>query len=303
MLRKLACALVLVGCAHAEVLDAKASYPEGALWRDGKIFYTEMGADQVSYIDGGEKRVFWRERNCGPTSLAPWGDKLLVLCHRGAELVALGADGVARRWDSDDDAIPLQDPNDSSSDGRGGVYISDPGVFSMEARTSGAIVYLAPDGALRRVADRLRYPNGVFVDRAQNALYVDEHLARRVWRFPILEDGRLGPGEVFADLNVLTRRVGDYPEAGPDGLERGPDGDLYVCLYGEGRIIRLSPEGRLLGSIPVATPYLTNIAFGPDGAAYVTGAFENIAPPLRGQVERLTPERLTSNRARERVEK
>jgi gluconolactonase len=291
-------ALALFGVAHAEVIDANADYPEGALWRDGKLHYTEMGADRVALIADGQKQIVWRERGCGPTSLAPWSSGLLVLCHRAAGLVALNASGaVARRWREDDAGVPLQNPNDSSADDSGGAYLSDPGVFSVDARVSGAILHLSAEGRLRRVAQNLRYPNGVFFDRAARALFVSEHLNRRILRFAVERDGSLGARTVFADFNVLTRRVGDYAEAGPDGLERGPDGDLYVCLYGEGRIVRLTPEGRLAKSIPVATPYLTNIAFGPDGEAYVTGAFENIAPPLRGQVERLPLARLQNGGA------
>lgn len=291
----LAAALCFVGAAHAEVIDANALYPEGALWRDGALFYTEMGADHVATVSGGRKAIHWKEEGCGPTSLAPYGDGLLVLCHRTAELVALDAHAtVKRRWARDGAGVRLQNPNDSSADGRGGVYLSDPGLFSIDAPVTGAVLHLAPDGTLRRVAHNLRYPNGVFVDRAENALYVDEHLTRRVLRYAILPDGGLGPMQVFADLNRLTRRTGSYQEAGPDGLERGPDGDLYVCLYGEGRILRLSKDGRLVASIPVATPYLTNIAFGPDGSAYVTGAFENVRPPMRGQVARLPPAALTA---------
>jgi gluconolactonase len=291
-------ALALFGVAHAEVIDVDADYPEGALWRHGKLHYTEMGADRVALIADGKKQTVWRERGCGPTSLAPWGAGLLVLCHRAAGLVALNASGaVARRWREDDAGAPLQNPNDSSADDKGGVYFSDPGVFSVDARVSGAILYLAADGKLRRVAQNLRYPNGVFFDGAARALFVSEHLNRRILRYAVEGNGTLGVKTVFADLNALTRRIGDYPEAGPDGLERGPDGDLYVCLYGEGRIVRLAPDGRLVRSIPVATPYLTNIAFAPDGAAYVTGAFENMAPPLRGQVERLTSARLQNGGA------
>ena len=297
----LVAALCLFGAAHAEVVDPAASYPEGALWRDGAIFYTEMGADQVSTVSGGAKHVYWREQNCGPTSLAPYGDGgLLVLCHIGEQIVALDANAhVTRRWRSDDSDVPLQDPNDSSADGKGGVYISDPGDFSIYSRTSGAVLYLSATGALNRVAQNLRYPNGVFVDLGEQALYVDEHLNRRILRYPIQPDGTLGAMTVFADLNVLTRRVGSYAEAGPDGLERGPNGDLYVCLYGEGRIVRLSRDGRLVASIPVATPYLTNIAFAPDGSAYVTGAFENIKPPLRGRVARIPADRLGGARPHE----
>jgi len=284
-------ALALLGVAHAEIIDANADYPEGPLWREGKLYYAEMGADRVASFSDGRKAIVWRERGCGPTSLAPWGDGLLVLCHRAPGLVALNATGaVARRWRDDTNGTPLQNPNDSSADGKGGVYITDPGVFSASARVTGAVLYLSREGSLRRVAQHLRYPNGVYVDG--DTLYVSEHLHRRVLRYAIEADGSLGPKQIFADLNSLTRPVGDYPEAGPDGLERGPDGDLYVCLYGEGRVVRLGPDGRLVKSIPVATPYLTNIAFGPDGSAFVTGAFENLAPPLRGQVERVAPARL-----------
>jgi len=297
MMRASVCAafaLALAGTAHAvEIVDPSASYPEGAYWRDGRAYYTEMGADQVSTADAKGKQVYWRARGCGPTSIATYGPGLLVLCHPGGALVALDADGRSiRQWNRTDGGQPLQDPNDSSPDGRGGVYVSDPGVFSMSAPVTGAILHLTADGALKRVADGLRYPNGVFVDQRQNALYVDEHLKRRILKFPILPDGSLGDFTVFADLNRLTHRVGDYAEAGPDGLERGPDGDLYVCLYGEGRILRLSPQGRIVASIPVPTPYVTNIAFAPDGSAYVTGSFENLAPPFPGQVMRLSPAQL-----------
>ena len=284
------------GAARAEVIDAQASYPEGAIWRDGKIFYTEMGADQVSYFEGADKRIHWRERGCGPTSIAPYGAGIVVLCHPTAELVALdGAGRTVRRWSRLDAGGLLQDPNDSSADGRGGVYISDPGAFSMDARVSGEVLYLSSRGALRRVAQGLRYPNGVFVDRRENALYVNEHLNRRVLRFQIQADGALGPMSVFADLNKLTRRVGTYREAGPDGIERGPDGDFYVCLYGEGRILRLDASGALVRSIAVPTPFVTSIAFSPDGTAYVTGTFENMAPPYPGAVVKLAPDALRAS--------
>jgi gluconolactonase len=289
--------LLLCGVARAEVVDPRASYPEGPLWQDGKLYVAEMGADAVFIHENGAKRAFWRERGCGPTSVAPYGDGLLVLCHIGRAVVAVSDAGVeVQRWRVDDNGVRLRNPNDSFADGRGGVYFSDPGVFSADSRPQGAVLYLGADGSLRRVAESLHYPNGVFVDQNEQTLYVDEHLRRRVLRYPILEGGELGPSHVFADIDALTRRVGSYREAGPDGLERGPGGDLYVCLYGEGRVLRLSPQGRLIASIPVATPYLTNIAFGPDGAAYLTGSFDNLAPPFPGQVMRLAPAELARRR-------
>lgn len=298
MIRASIVALVaLMGCAHAQVIDSAAKYPEGPLWQGDKLYIAEMGVDTVFVHQQGRKSVFWKSDGCGPTSVAPYGDGLLVLCHIGRAVVAVNAAGVElRRWRATDAGMRLRDPNDSYADGRGGVYFSDPGLFSIATRPHGAVMHLGADGALRRVAENLHYPNGVFVDGREKALYVDEHMRRRVLRYPILEDGSLGAQEVFADINALTRKVGDYAEAGPDGIERGPDGDLYVCLYGEGRVLRLSPQGALVASIALPTPYLTNIAFGPDGAAYLTGSYDNDTPPFPGAVMRLPASALAPRR-------
>jgi sugar lactone lactonase YvrE len=71
--------------------------------------------------------------------------------------------------------------------------------------------------------------------------------------------------------------------SGPDGLEFGPDGALYVAIYGEGRLLRLSPRGELLGVVDVPPRFVTNIAFGAHGVA-ITGTFDNEAPPYVGEV-------------------
>jgi gluconolactonase len=285
--------LAIFGVARADVFDARAKYPEGPLWHQGKLYIAEMGADAVYVHERGRKQIYWRDTGCGPTSIAPYGDGLLVLCHIGRAVVALDARGrEVRRWRADDQGVRLRDPNDSFADGRGGVYFSDPGVFSKDTRPHGAVLYLGVDGSLRRVAENLHYPNGVFVDRRENALYVDEHMQRRTLRYAIGENGDISDRKVFADIDVLTPQNGTYREAGPDGLERGPNGDLYVCLYGEGRILRLSPTGALVAVITVSTPYVTNIAFAPDGSAYVTGSQDNITPPFPGQVLHLSPAQL-----------
>ncbi len=288
------CALLLGACATtADAQSIRASYPEGPLWHDGALYYAEMGADRVSVVRDGRRTDYFRREGCGPTALAPYGDGFLVLCHIEGAVVAIDANANVRfARDSDDEGHAFRDPNDCYADGNGGVYFSDPGLFSRETRPHGALVHIDAAGHIRRVATDLWYPNGVFVDHARRTLYLSETFRHRVLRYPLQDDGALGPMEVFFNVESApadTRYRPAYREAGPDGLEIGPDGALYVAIYGEGRFLRIGRDGRYLGEVRARTRYLTNIAFAPGGGAYITGAFENEVPPFPGEVRRIEP--------------
>lgn len=265
-----------------------ASYPEGPLWRGTKLYYAEMGADRISVWEHGQTHPFFTLAGCGPTAIAPYGPGFLVLCHIGAFIVAIEADGQElRRWTEDDAGVALRDPNDGYEDGVGGVYFSDPGLFSRETRPQGRVMHLTASGALTSVVSPLWYPNGVYTDIPHHKLYVDEHMAGRVLKYDIAADGSLHNQTTFVDINAVHRpaRYGTpYPETGPDGLEMGPDGDMFVSIYGEGRILRFSPQGAYVGMIELPTRYSTNIAFNDAGDAATTGSFINDEPPFPGEV-------------------
>lgn len=266
-------------------IDEAARYPEGPLWRGRDLLVAELGADAVFRHHDGRKTPFVSAKGCGPTSIATYGEGYLVLCHLAGEVLAVSSDGeVRRRWSADAEGERLTNPNDSTADDQGGVYFSDPGRFSAKAPAEGALRYLDASGALHTLASGLFYPNGVYFDHSARALYVSEHLARKIWVYPVVAPGRLGPRRLFADIERLTPRRGAYPEAGPDGLEKAPDGSLVVALYGEGRLIRLSPQGALLEEIFTPFPFVTNLAFAPDGAMAVVGAHRNAEPPFWGAV-------------------
>lgn len=262
-----------------------ALYPEGPLWQGEQLYFAEMRADRITIAEPSGTRTFFEQEGCGPTAIAPYGGGFLVLCHLAARVVAVDAEGrEIRRWERDESGRPLMDPNDASADGAGGVFFSDPGRFSRNTRPHGWVMHLSAGGVLRRVAGPLWYPNGVHV--ARDALYVSEHLRGRVLRYDIEATGRLGSAQTFVDLAKPPRPAryrSAYPLAGPDGLEIGPDGNLYVAMYGEGRLLRFSPRGELLGTTEVPARFLTNVAFGAPGVA-VTGAFDNQTPESPGEV-------------------
>jgi gluconolactonase len=287
-------AALLAACASAASAQAyRASYPEGPLWHEDALYYAEMGADRVTVVRAGRRADFFRRAGCGPTAIAPYGEGFLVLCHIEGAVVAIDASAsVLFVRDRDDAGNVFRDPNDASADGRGGVYFSDPGLFSRQTRPHGALVHIDAAGHIRRLAADLWYPNGVFVDQARRELYLAETFRRRVLRYRLNDDGSLGPESTFFDIAAApaeTRFHAPYAEAGPDGLELGPDGALYVAIYGEGRLLRIDREGRYLGALIARPRYVTNIAFDPDGGAFVTGAFANEVPPFPGEVRRMRP--------------
>ena len=188
------------------VIDGAASYPEGPLWRAGRLYYAEMGKDRISVWDGQESLSFYSEPGCGPTSIAPYDGGFLVLCHLAGKLVTIDQRGQRKSEVTHDrTGAPFVNPNDSHADARGGVYFSASGHFANWAPNEGAVYYLDPAGLLRRVASGLRYSNGVLVDGAQ--LLVSEHLARRVIAYGIGDDGSLGPAQVYLDLTALSDRL------------------------------------------------------------------------------------------------
>jgi gluconolactonase len=272
-------------------IDPDAHYPEGPLWRGDKLLYVEYSASNIKSWDGQRSAVYWHKDGCGANSLIPFNGGLLVACYDDNSLVELdAAGGEARTFRLDSAGKPFIGPNDFASDGRGGVYFSASGIYDIKAPITGTVLHMTADGkTITEVANTIHYSNGLTLARDQQHLLVAEMLAGRILSFPIAADGKLGTRTVWArlaDLAPPTPNQDAYN--GPDGLKLGPDGNYYVAQNGSGRVLVVSEERKLVRIIEVPTPYVTNMAFGPDGAdtVFVTGAFEQWKPPYPGAVYR-----------------
>jgi sugar lactone lactonase YvrE len=277
--------------AQLVTIDPHASYPEGPLWRDRALLYVEYAASNIKRWDGKRAAVWWHKDHCGANSLIPFRGHLLVACYDANALVELDAKGhEVRTLRTDGKGKGFVGPNDFASDGRGGVYFSASGVYDINAPITGAVMHIGPDGTLTEVADTIDYSNGLTLAADRKHLLVAEMLAGRILSFPIDADGTLGLRTVWARLQDLAPPT-PHEDAynGPDGLKLGPEGNYYIAQNGSGRVLVVSPQRKLVRIINVPTPYVTNIAFGPEGSVFITGAFDQWKPPFPGAVYRWKP--------------
>ena len=288
----LAClAAVPARAAQVVTIDPQARYPEGPLWRDGKLFYVEYAQSNIKSWDGRRSTVYWHKDGCGANALIPFSEHLLVACYDDNSLVELDAGGrQVRAIREDSSGKPFIGPNDFAADGHGGVYFSASGVYDIKAPITGTVLHLTADGkTITEVANIIHYSNGLTLARDQQHLLVAEMLAGRILSFPIGADGKLGPRTVWARLEDLAPPTPNQDAYnGPDGLKLGPDGCYYIAQNGSGRVLVVNEDKKLVRMIEVPTPYVTNMAFGPNGAdtVFVTGAFDQWKPPFPGAVYR-----------------
>lgn len=267
-------------------IDPHARYPEGPLWRGKALLYVEYAASNIKRWDGKHAAVWWHKDHCGANALIPFQGHLLVACYDANALVELDADGhEVRTLRVDSKGKGFVGPNDFASDGRGGIYFSASGVYDVRAPITGAVLHIGPDRSITEVADTIDYSNGLTLAADRKHLLVAEMLAARILSFPIDADGNLGLRTVWArlqDLAPATPREDAYN--GPDGVKLGPDGNYYIAQNGSGRVLVVSEKRKLVRIISVPTPYVTNIAFGPGGSVFITGAFDQWKPPFPGAV-------------------
>jgi gluconolactonase len=274
-------------------IDPNARYPEGPLWHEGRLFYVEYAASNVKTWDGKRVAVYWHKDGCGANSLIPFNGHLLVACYDDNSLVELDAKGKeVRAIRADSAGKPFIGPNDFVADGHGGIYFSASGVYDIKAPVTGTVLHLSADGRkITEIAALIHYSNGLTLAKDQRHLLVAEMLAGRILSFPIEADGSLGPRTVWARLQDLAAPTpGEDAYNGPDGVKLGPDGCYYIAQNGSGRVLVVDEDKKLVRTIDVPTPYVTNLAFGPDGAdtVFVTGAFEQWKEPYPGAVYRWT---------------
>lgn len=276
------------------IVNTSSNYPDGPVWKDRALYYTEYADDRVICRDGRGNTEFWKESGCGPRSLALFNGTLVVACRDSGSLVTLDASGsVVSRISYDINGEPLGMPVDMVPDAAGGLYF-----ISIDHRRHGkngtaSIYYLDSTHTAARTGISVRSAGGITLIDGGSGLLVSEMIENRVVRYSVEGPGRLSWSGVFVRLmDVTASPHGMDLSAGPDALAVDSGGTVFICHSGASRILLLSRNGALQQVIKTSLPYVTGISFGRlDNVVYVTAASRISDPPFNGAVFEFTRKR------------
>jgi gluconolactonase len=166
-------------------------------------------------------------------------------------------------------------PNDVCVDSLGRIWFTDPRYgdrSDLEMDVEG-VYRIDPDGKVTRVLTQkdVDRPNGIAVTPDAKTLYViDSHPKaggnRKIWAFAVQPDGTLKDRRLIYDFGKGR---------GGDGMKLDVKGNLWVAaginqprgnaaesLDVPAGVYVISPQGKLLGRIPIGEDLITNLAFG-----------------------------------------
>ncbi len=268
--------------AKIEVLTSRFKWAEGPVWvkEGGFLLFSDVIANQVmKWKEGDGVSVYLKPS--GYTGLYPYSKEpgsngltldskgQLVSCEHGDRRVSVLTHGGGKRTLVDNyQGKRFNSPNDLCFKSNGDLYFTDPPYGLPKLADDPAreldfcgVYRLSKDGKLTLLTKDMTRPNGLAFSPDEKTLYVAQSDPKAaIWMaFPVLDDGTLGPGKVFADV---TENAAKLPGL-PDGMKVDAKGNLFAT--GPGGCHVFSPQGKLLGRIDTGEK-TANCAWGNDGS-------------------------------------
>ena len=266
----------LVAPGQELVLAASIVFTEGpAADAEGNVYFSEITGNRIlKYSPGGAWTVF-REPSRRANGLAFDAAGRLVACEGARE----GGGRQVTRTDLETGKVEvlvdsyegnrLNSPNDLVVAKNGRIYFTDSRYGGQEGREleTEDVYLIDTDGSVRRVATKpeITKPNGIGLSPDQKTLYVADTQPgppreARVMKFDVREDGGLENPRVHYSFGSGR---------GIDGMAADVEGNIYGAAGNNNNppenhagVYVISPQGELVGRIPVPEDAVTNCTFG-----------------------------------------
>jgi sugar lactone lactonase YvrE len=226
---------------------------------DGRVYRDRVGHDGALH----PVRSYQVPGTVGAITPIDGDDGWLLASNRG--FVHLDADGSLRLLD--EVAPEGARMNDAACDPQGRFWA---GTKAHDNHAGGGTLYrLERDGTVDLMLDGLTISNGLGWSPDGTTMYLADTVPRVVHAFAF--DGERG--EISDGRVLITVPDG----AGPDGLTVDAAGDIWVAVFGAGRVQRYSADGVLREELHVPAMQTTSCAFAGPGLhrLYVTTATED----------------------------
>jgi sugar lactone lactonase YvrE len=241
-----------------QVLITDIAMGESPRWHDGRLWFSDWGAEEVVAVDTeGNRDVVV----AGAASLPFCFDwlpdgRLLIVSGQDGRVLSRAPDGSLSTH-ADLSGLSPHPWNEIVVDGRGNAYVNNIGFEFPEGDVApGTIVLLTPGGEARQVADGVMFPNGMAVTPDDATLIVAESYASRLTAFDIQPDGSLANRRVWAAL----------PEgAAPDGICLDAESNVWYGDVPNQHCLRVREGGEVLETIGLDRGCFACMLGGEDG--------------------------------------
>ncbi len=209
----------------------------------GDLLFSDVQGSRVMRRDARDRiaEVFRLEGlNPGGMALGPDGRLYIAAANAtgGGAVISVRLDGTEQRTIVPESAGFA--PNDVTFDAKGGFYFSDARGSIGEA--TGGVWYVGPDGTPPKpVVRNLAVANGIALSPDGKHLWVGEFALGRLYRITLKDATTPAP---FGATTVYH-----FTGPAPDSMRVDASGQLYVAMYGQGRILVFSPSGLPIGQI------------------------------------------------------
>jgi sugar lactone lactonase YvrE len=267
------------------LLDGLAM-PESPRWHNGRLWFSNWGAEEIIAVDLDGNSEVVRPAPPGLGWAVNWlpDGRMLIT---GNELIRVEPDGSRVRH-ADLSHISPYGWSEITVDGRGNVYVNtinfdfaDFNAVLTSGQALGKIALVTRDGDVREVAGEIAFPNGMVVTPDNKTLIVAESFAAQLTAFDIAADGTLSNRRAWAE------------GVGPDGICLDADGCIWASSGGMTNDCARIREGReILETIALDRPCFAAMLGGPDRRTlfmltaewHGTGGIEEVVKGRTGRV-------------------
>ena len=130
-------------------------------------------------------------------------------------------------------------PNDLVFDAQGGFYLTDFKGTSTEPQ--GGVYYVSPKGQVNSVLPRVAMANGVALSPNGKELWITEYGRNQLHRIELQDATTVAPFGTAIAYHFIG--------PAPDSMRADVDGNLYVAIYGQGRVLVFNKNGLPIGQI------------------------------------------------------